>query len=172
MHTGDWWWKTQMTLPAGCTLVPVILTSDQTFLTNFSGDKKLWPLFMSIGNIPSHVRNKPTAQAWILIGLLLIGPKRTKGIKGFSTKEQEYDALRGGGYEVACADEKVRNCVPILSCWLADHMENVTIHGIKTNRYPICIATKSQLGMLSKTPYRTRNHLDYERLFQAGDVDK
>ncbi|KAF8430743.1 hypothetical protein BGX38DRAFT_1104431 [Terfezia claveryi] len=94
MHTGDWWWKMQMTLPVGCTLVPVILISDQTFLTNFSGDKKLWPLFMSIGNIPSHVRNKPTAQAWILIGLPLIGPKRTKGIKGFSTKEQEYDALR------------------------------------------------------------------------------
>ncbi|KAF8428018.1 hypothetical protein BGX38DRAFT_1105827 [Terfezia claveryi] len=172
MHTGDWWWKTQMTLPADCTLVPVILTSDQTFLTNFSGDKKLWPLFMSIGNIPSHVQNKPTAQVWILIGLLPIGPKRTKGIKGFSTKEQEYDALRGGGYEVACADEKVRNCVPILLCWLANHMENVTIHGIKTNRCPICITTKSQLGMLSKTPYRTHNYLDYERLFQAGDVDK
>lgn len=82
-----------MTLPAGSTLIPVILTSDQTFLTNFSGDKKLWPIFMSIGNIRSHIRNKPTAQAWILIGLLPIGPKRNKGIKGFNTQEQEYDSL-------------------------------------------------------------------------------
>lgn len=82
-----------MTLPVGSTLIPVLLTSDQTCLTNFSGDKKLWPLFMSIGNIRSHIRNKPTAQAWILIALLPIGPKRTNGIKGFPIQQQEYDAL-------------------------------------------------------------------------------
>ena len=60
---------------------------------NFSVDKKLWPLCMSIGNIPSQIRNKPTAQAWILIGLLPGGPKRSKGIKGFTVQQQEYDAL-------------------------------------------------------------------------------
>ncbi|KAF8433150.1 hypothetical protein BGX38DRAFT_1290442 [Terfezia claveryi] len=49
-------------------------------------------------------------------------------------------------------------------------MENVTIHDIKTNRCPTCIATKHQLGMLFKRPYRTRDHVDYQRLFQAGDV--
>ena len=82
-----------MTLPVGSTLIPVLLSSDQTFLTNFSGDKKLWPLFMSIGNIRSYIRNKPTEQAWILIGLLPVAPKRNKGIKGFTTQQQEYDAL-------------------------------------------------------------------------------
>jgi len=47
---------------------------------------------MSLGNIPSEIRNRPSSQAWILIGLLPVGPKRTK-VKGFSTQEQEYDAL-------------------------------------------------------------------------------
>ncbi|KAF8442652.1 hypothetical protein BGX38DRAFT_1096099, partial [Terfezia claveryi] len=50
-------------LPIGSSLVPILLTSDQTCLTNFSGDKKLWPLFMSIGNIRAEIRNRPTAQA-------------------------------------------------------------------------------------------------------------
>ena len=83
-----------MTLPTDSTLIPVILTSNQTCLTNFSEDKKLWPLFISIGNIRSHIRNKPTEQAWILIGLLPVAPKRTKGLKGFTPQQQEHDALK------------------------------------------------------------------------------
>ena len=81
-----------MTLPVGSTLIPVLLTSDETFLTNFSGDKKLWTLFMSLGNIPSQIRNKPTAQAWSLMGLLPVGSKGSKGIKGCTVQQQEYDA--------------------------------------------------------------------------------
>ena len=82
-----------MALPGGSTLVPILLTSDQTCLTNFAGDKTLWPLYMSIGNISSQIRNKPASQAWILISLLPIGPKRTQGIKGFTIQQQEYDVL-------------------------------------------------------------------------------
>ncbi|KAF8415231.1 hypothetical protein BGX38DRAFT_1281439 [Terfezia claveryi] len=74
MNTGDWWWRTQKTLPIGTSLVP--------------------PLFMTIGNIHSEIRNQPTRQAWILMGLFPVGPKRNNKIPGFSTKEQECDALR------------------------------------------------------------------------------
>ncbi|KAF8426429.1 hypothetical protein BGX38DRAFT_1278994 [Terfezia claveryi] len=28
MHTGDWWWDTQMTLPVASSLVPILITSD------------------------------------------------------------------------------------------------------------------------------------------------
>ena len=73
---------------------------------------------------------------------------------------------------MACADEKVRKCIPIVSSWLADHAENVNIHGIKANLCPTCMATPSQLGMLPKTPYNLRDHADYERLYQAGDVTR
>lgn len=51
-------------------------------------------------------------------------------------------------------------------------MENVNIHGIKTNRCPICVATPSQLGMLPKVPYNLRDHVDYQRLYLAGDFDR
>src|SRR5437868_13301746 len=75
-------------------LVPVLLASDQTHLTNFSGDKKLWPLYMSIGNIDSTVRNKPTMNAWIPLALLPTPPKRLEKIPGNPTEAQELDALQ------------------------------------------------------------------------------
>jgi len=51
-------------------------------------------------------------------------------------------------------------------------MENVTIHGIKANRCPICVVTLSELGKVPKTPYGMCDHEQYERLFQRGDLDK
>ncbi|KAF8417682.1 hypothetical protein EV426DRAFT_510649, partial [Tirmania nivea] len=59
-----------MTLPVGSSLVPILIISNQMCLTNFSSNKKLWPIFMSIGNILSAIRNKPSSQVWILIGVL------------------------------------------------------------------------------------------------------
>ncbi|KAF8415553.1 hypothetical protein BGX38DRAFT_1082968, partial [Terfezia claveryi] len=57
--TGDWWWRIQKILLIGLSLVPVLLTSDQICLMNCSGNKKLWPLFMSIVNIHSEIHNQP-----------------------------------------------------------------------------------------------------------------
>jgi hypothetical protein len=51
MNTGDWWWDSQEQLPQGATIVPLIFASDKTHLTNLSGDKQAWPLYMTIGNI-------------------------------------------------------------------------------------------------------------------------
>ncbi|RPB19390.1 hypothetical protein L211DRAFT_794195 [Terfezia boudieri ATCC MYA-4762] len=41
INTAKWWEETQELLPDGGTLVPILLASDETHLTNFSGDKKL-----------------------------------------------------------------------------------------------------------------------------------
>ena len=123
----------QTQIPVGSTLVPALLASDQTHLTNFSGDKKLWPLYMSIGNIKSTVRNKPTMNAWIPIALLPIPPKRLDKIPTYSAEAQELDVLQitheilssilsplsdarsQQGVEMVCCNENVRSCVPKLS---------------------------------------------------------
>jgi len=60
----------------------------------------------------------------------------------------------------------------MLSTWLADHMENVNIHSIKTNRCPVYVASPQQLGILQKNPLSYHNHMDYEELYQAGDVKR
>jgi len=62
-------------LPEGATLVPIICTSDITLLTNFSGDKKAWPIYMIIGNILSRTRNMASKHTTVLLALLPVPPK-------------------------------------------------------------------------------------------------
>jgi hypothetical protein len=62
MHTADWWWETQVRWAAsmgtiqvlkpikseieiGTTIAPIILSTDKTHLSNFSGDKAAWPIY-------------------------------------------------------------------------------------------------------------------------------
>jgi len=52
--------------------------SDQTNLTNLSGDKKAGPVYITIGNLPSARRNSPGSMAVLLLALLLIPPKLSK----------------------------------------------------------------------------------------------
>ena len=40
------------------------------------------------------------------------------------------------GISIDCADRKVQTCFTILSVLIADHMENVSLHELKTNAYP------------------------------------
>ncbi|KAI5839086.1 hypothetical protein DFP73DRAFT_599051 [Morchella snyderi] len=75
MHTADWWWTMQEKLPPVATIVPIICSSDITHLTNFSGDKKSWPIYLTIGNIPGNIRSKPSNKAHLLLALLPIPPK-------------------------------------------------------------------------------------------------
>ena len=49
-------------------------------------------MFISLGNIPSGIRNKPSNQVWILLDLLPIGSKQSKSLRGFSVHNQEYDS--------------------------------------------------------------------------------
>lgn len=81
MHTAEWWWKMQESLPEGSFLIPVFLGSDETFQTNYSGDKNIWPLHVSVGNIPTKYRNTLLHAAWRLLALLPIRPKRAAKTK-------------------------------------------------------------------------------------------
>ncbi|KAF9505544.1 hypothetical protein BS47DRAFT_1306485, partial [Hydnum rufescens UP504] len=73
----------QMTLPAGAMIISIILSSDETHLMNFSGDKSMHVVYLSIGNIPSHTWRKVNAGAWIVLARLptLKFPKTIFGTK-------------------------------------------------------------------------------------------
>ena len=66
-------------MPDEATLVPIICASDITFLTNFSGDKKASPIYITIGNILSSTQNKESKHATILLALLPV-PLKMLGI--------------------------------------------------------------------------------------------
>ncbi|RPA93469.1 hypothetical protein L873DRAFT_1705102 [Choiromyces venosus 120613-1] len=142
MHTADWWWDVQDTLPRGATLVPIIGMSDQTHLTNFSGDKKAWPVYITTGNLLSTRRNRPGSMAVLLLALLPVPPKFPQSSSADNLQRQiNAGTLQGvfelilsplqdaalDGVSIDCVDRKVRQCFPILSVWVADHMENVAL---------------------------------------------
>jgi len=53
-------------------LVPMISMSDGTHLSNFAGDKKEWPVYMTIGNVSSKIRQMPSTHSVVMVTLLLI----------------------------------------------------------------------------------------------------
>ncbi|HEV7736460.1 MAG TPA: hypothetical protein VGO47_03695, partial [Chlamydiales bacterium] len=59
-----------MKLPSGATVVPVILASDKTQLSQFGGDKQAWPVYISIGNIQKAIRRQLSKRAMILLGYM------------------------------------------------------------------------------------------------------
>jgi len=78
IHTAEWWWDTQDLVPRGGTVVPILFASDKTHLTNFSGDKASWPVYMSIGNISKDFRRQGSKRVWVLVAVLPIPQKNPK----------------------------------------------------------------------------------------------
>jgi len=63
--------------------------------------------------------------------------------------EHIFATLNGAAREGApidCADGKIRRFFPIMSAWIADHMENITLHWIKSNTCPKCEVAPEELG--------------------------
>ena len=118
-------------------------------LSNLLRDEKAWPVYWTLGNLPATRRN-PGSVAVLLLALLPVPPKLTKSSAHHWQRQINADTLRAvfellfeplqnaalKGVNIDCADGKVRRCFPILSAWIADHMENVALHGIKSNVCP------------------------------------
>jgi len=119
-------------------------------------------------------------------------PKRIKKVLGWLEEKQEHEAMQvlhdllklvlhplsnsaRDGYNIKCGDEVVRRCYFRVAGWLADHMENSTIHGIYTTRCTICESAQDRLGNLQKYPLRDAqqywewvNKSDTESLHMRG----
>lgn len=66
-YSGNWWKKVQTQLPNDTLILSIILYSDATTLDVLSKSTK-HPVFLSLGNIPIHRRNKSDAK--VLLGYL------------------------------------------------------------------------------------------------------
>ncbi|RPB03036.1 hypothetical protein L873DRAFT_1671269, partial [Choiromyces venosus 120613-1] len=154
MPMADWWWEVQQALPTGSTVVSIIGLSDQTHLTNFSGDKKAWPVYVTIGNILSRTRNSPTKMPILLLALLPVPPRFTRESAcadelqcqiNADTLRAVFDLALAPLVKIAqdrvvmdCPDGKRRLCYPILSAWITDHAEHTLLYRITNKSYPNC----------------------------------
>jgi len=116
---------------------------------------------MTIGNLPSTISNRPGSMAILLFGLLPIPPKLAKSSRADKFQRLiNADTLRAvfelifaplndaarEGAPIDCADGKIRRCFLIMLGCIADHMENLTLHGIKSTACPNCEMPLKELG--------------------------
>jgi hypothetical protein len=65
--------------------------SDETHLSNFAGDKKEWPVYMTIGNLSWKIRQMPSTHSVVMVALLPI-PIKNRNIpqKGLDKQRQTH----------------------------------------------------------------------------------
>ncbi|KAI5776111.1 hypothetical protein EDC01DRAFT_780046 [Geopyxis carbonaria] len=175
MNTGDWWHDTQKKLPRQATLVPLIFSSDETHLTNFSGGRKAWPVYMTIGNLDATVRSRWYWRAQVLMSqqakqaLYTVLHGLLEPLNRFANPEHE-----GRPVEMLCADGSVRSCWPVLGAWIADHPEHANLQGTKGNVCHTCTVHRTNLGELGpEAPVRDsemhKHMLDQHRLAESDN---
>ncbi|QRV90393.1 hypothetical protein RhiJN_18411 [Ceratobasidium sp. AG-Ba] len=170
MWSGRWWWRMQNLLGRYATVVPIIISSDKTKMTVFSGNQKAWPVYLTIGNISSDIRRCPSERATLLIGYLPVS-----NLSNILNKTDRSEAswqlfhtclesileplktLSRTGMDVLCADGGVRRVFPILASYIADHPEQATIACVRDSCCPVCWIPAYERGNLSvRYPLRDR----------------
>ncbi|KAG1819134.1 uncharacterized protein BJ212DRAFT_1446237 [Suillus subaureus] len=68
--TGDHAWEIQSALPAGATLLGMILSSDKTTISSLTGDHVAHPLLISLANLHMNTRSKLSTHSFVLTALL------------------------------------------------------------------------------------------------------
>ncbi|KAH9830310.1 uncharacterized protein C8Q71DRAFT_817709 [Rhodofomes roseus] len=168
MPSAEWWWEIQRQqhLPEKATVAPVILASDKTQLTPFSGDKQAWPVYLTIGNIDQSVRQSPSKRAMVLLGYLPATklqcfPKAQRSLEGYRLFHYAMSLMLDPlivagtrGEKMPCSDGWVREIYPILAGYMADYPEQCLVACCKENRCPTCLVMPNDRGELVTTCYR------------------
>jgi hypothetical protein len=142
------------------------LASDKTKLSQFSGDKVAWPVYLSIGNIASSIRRQPSSNAMILLGYI---PSTKLTCFSNARRSDEQRALfhrcmenllaplqnaGRNGVEMLCPDGFTRWVFPLLAAYIADHPEQCLVACCKENHCVCCIVHPNERGNLEPSPLR------------------
>ena len=140
------------------TIIPVIVSIDKTLLTLFR-NKTVYPIYLTIGNIPKHIRQKVSCQAHVLIGYIpmtkltciqskaarqhalgnlfhtcmytALGPISPYG-------ETSIDIMSGNGVW--------QQCLPISTIFIDNYPEQALVTCTYNGYCPKCIVASGQLG--------------------------
>ena len=168
MWTAEWWWNTQVSvllviralthllsqekLLEGATIAPIILASDKTQLSQFSGDKQAWPVYLSIGNLERAIRRQPSKRGTIFVGYLQVMKQETLAQDRNQAQGRSYrlfhfcmsklmlPLIEAGknGVLMTSADNQIRCVFPILASYIAGYPEQCLVAGNMENSCPIC----------------------------------
>lgn len=167
-----------------CTIVPIIISSDKTQLTQFR-NKTAYPVYITIGNLPKHVRRKPSRQAQILLAYL-----PTSKLSHISNKASRRRCMANlfhscmkhimkplesagrSGIILVSGDGAARLCFPIFATYAGDYPEQVLATLTKTGKCPVCPAAREGIGNLDivLAPRKIRPILDALNQIKDGPV--
>ena len=133
----------------------MIIASDKTQLTQFSGNKAAYPVYLTLGNIPKSLRCKPGSRACVLIAYLSVDKPSKEGLSKTALRLRNYEIFhrsmavvlqplkaagnpRGPGIEMVGGDGAVRRVYPILATYVTDHPEQCLVTCTKYGTCPKC----------------------------------
>ncbi|KAF8259179.1 hypothetical protein EI94DRAFT_1617172 [Lactarius quietus] len=161
MHTGSWWWLTQAAVEKdkpGATIIPVLISTDKTQLTQFR-NKSAYPIYMTIGNIPKHVRRKTSSRAYVLLGYLpttKLEEQTNKAKRKRLTANLYHACLRHilqplvmagkEGVLMSTAASEVYRTHPVIASFIGNYPEQVLTTCTLTRDCPRCGTTNNNLG--------------------------
>jgi len=175
-------------------LVPLIVMSDGTHLSNFTTDKKVWPVYMTIRNSSSKIHQMPAAHTVLMVAHLPI-PKHNRKIpqKRLDVQWQTHGEVlnevlwhvlqpltfklnpsaESGYYNVLCADGNFRRCKQVSAAWLADCPEYSDLHHLERQVASRCECPKNELGdyIPSNKQHPRQVHNLYRKLSDANTKD-
>ncbi|KAF8487819.1 hypothetical protein F5888DRAFT_1796512 [Russula emetica] len=185
MNTCRWWWNTQKAVEAntpGATIVPVIISSDKTQLTDFGG-RTAYPVYLTIGNLPKEIRRKPSHHSHVLLAYL--PSTRLEHVSNKSARRRMlanlYHSCMGRifqpletagieGVQMFRGDGVAFRCHPILACVPTDYQEQVLITSVKTGLCPSCPIPRDEIGEDGKE-YPLRDFCMILEALSKADVD-
>jgi len=148
----------------GATIIPLIVSTDKTQVTKFR-DKKAYPIYLTIGNIPRRFRRKVSSQAQILIGY--IPTTKLACIPGDTARRRAHANLFHAcmqnalgpissygetGIEMKSGDGVWRRCHPIFAIFVGDYPEQFLVTCTYNGRCPKCTVPLGQLGEYQTFP--------------------
>jgi hypothetical protein len=138
-----------------------------THLSNFAGDKKEWPVYMTFGNLSSKIRQMPSTDSVMMVALLPIPIKNCNIPQKQHDEQQQTNrevlnevlwrllqpvtfkpnpSAESGYYNILYADCNFRRCKPVLAAWLADYPEYSNLHHFERHVCFWCECPKNELG--------------------------
>lgn len=163
----------QEIVPSGSTLAPVIIASDKTQLTQFTGGKSAYPVYLTIGNLPKSIRRRPGARACVLIAYLSVDKMAKEGRSKKTLQLRNYELFHrsmlevlaplkaagnpeGEGIMLIGGNGEVRRVYPFLASYVADYPEQCLVTCTKYGTCPKCRVKATNLGASGESEDRTQ----------------
>jgi hypothetical protein len=177
-------------LRVGDTQVLLIFMSDGTHLSNFAGDLKEWPAYITIGNLSSKNCQTPSMHSVVMVALLPIQinnpniPQKRVQEQWQTNQEVQNEVLKQvfqpltfeqhpsadtGYYNVLCPDGNRRQSKQGISAWLTDCPEYSDPHHLERHVcfWPECPRNKLRDYVHPDKQHHRRDRNQYRTLSDA-----